>query len=145
METKEPYFSPLPKSLVPVSWEPGLPRYRNGDEGASERYHRRWISYGVGVGDELDEVASVSTTVACVRSRSDSGLRTTFSNANRFRAETGGQLRIKTESSTRSSTRGRGERAVGQGRYTHGFSRRGPGTSCSGKCAGFGNGTLSEL
>jgi len=43
-----------------------------------------------------------STGVACAISRSVSGLRTTFSNVNRFRAETGGQFRIKTESSTRS-------------------------------------------
>ena len=60
------------------------------------------MSYGVGVGDS--DVSGVSTA-AYTGSRSVSGLRTTFSNANRLRAETGGQLRIKTESSMRSSTR----------------------------------------
>jgi hypothetical protein len=94
------------------------------------------MSYGIGVGD--DEVAGVSTAAACARSRSVSGLRTTFSNVKRFRAETGGQLRIKTESSMRSSTRGRDEKGVARRRNTHGFPHRGPGTSCSGKYAGFG-------
>jgi hypothetical protein len=70
----------------------------------SERYYEGEVSYGIAVGDG-DEVG-VSTAAACARSRSVSGLRTTCSNVNRFWAETGGQLRIKTESSTRSSTRG---------------------------------------
>jgi len=52
----------------------------------------------IGVGD----VAGSSTVAACARSRSVAGLRTTFSSVNRFRAETGGQFRIKTESSMRS-------------------------------------------
>ena len=59
--------------------------------------------YGIGVGD----VARGATVVACARARSVSGLRTTFSNVNRFRAEMGGQFRIKTESSMRSSTKER--------------------------------------
>jgi len=56
------------------------------------------FSYGTGVGDAAGGV----TAVACARARSVSGLRTTFSNVNRFRAEMGGQFRIKTESSMRS-------------------------------------------
>ena len=40
---------------------------------------------------------------ACARSRSCSGLLTTFSSVKRLRAEMGGQLRIRTESSIRSS------------------------------------------
>ena len=41
---------------------------------------------------------------ACARSRSCSGLLTTFSSVKRLRADMGGQLRIRTESSMRSST-----------------------------------------
>lgn len=54
------------------------------------------FSYGAGVGD------AEGGAVACARARSVSGLRTIFSNVNRFRAEMGGQFRIKTESSARS-------------------------------------------
>jgi hypothetical protein len=75
------------------------------------RYAKRHLSrtpcscvpYGIGVGD----AAPGATVVACERARSVSGLRTTFSNVNRFRAEMGGQFRIKTESSMRSSTKER--------------------------------------
>lgn len=58
--------------------------------------------YGVGVGD----AAGGPNEVVCARSRSVSGLRTIFSSVNRFRAETGGQFLIKTESSIRSPTNG---------------------------------------
>ena len=64
-------------------------------------HHVGVFGYGTVVGDAA---GGGTTAVACARARSVSGLRTTFSNVNRFRAEMGGQFRIKTESSTRSST-----------------------------------------
>ena len=63
------------------------------------------FGYGAGEGDAAGGVGA--TGVVCARARSVSGLRTTFSSVNRFRAEMGGQFRIKTESSTRSSTKER--------------------------------------
>jgi hypothetical protein len=58
------------------------------------------VVHGVAVG--AGDVTGGSTAAACARSLSVAGLRTIFSSVNRFRAETGGQFRIKTESSMRS-------------------------------------------
>ncbi len=69
----------------------------------TEEHRESGVAHDViGMGD----VASGSTAVACARSRSVAGERTTFSSINRFRAEIGGLFRIKTESSMRSSMTG---------------------------------------
>ena len=67
-------------------------------------HHEGGVAHRVAIG--VGGVAGGSTGFACAISRSVAGLRTILSSVNRFRAETGGQFRITTESSMRSSTRG---------------------------------------
>jgi hypothetical protein len=65
-----------------------------------EEHREGGVTHDVAIG--VGDVAGGSTAVACARSRSVAGERTTFSSINRFRAEIGGLFRIKTESSMRS-------------------------------------------